>query len=209
MLDSRLPPFPPPREAREPPGRGAARRGACAAAARSCEWRGCSAEFARRGGSRRGGRESRGGGGSGCARAAGGAEERGEGREEGAGGGGLRRGLTKGEASGGAGTARGGRRAAAARHHAAGRPRPAQQVRERGVLQEAEPRVRGAAAGGKFARRARGGRGAQSVRCAYRRGAALIAPCSRRSSTPASGTGPTRRGRPASRTPAATAAPRS
>lgn len=124
-------------------------------------------------------------------------------------GGGLRRGLTKGEASGGAGTARGGRRAAAARHHAAGRPRPAQQVRERGVLQEAEPRVRGAAAGGKFARRARGGRGAQSVRCAYRRGAALIAPCSRRSSTPASGTGPTRRGRPASRTPAATAAPRS
>lgn len=31
-------------------------------------------------------------------------------------------------------------------HHAAGRPRPAEQVRERGVLQEAEPRVRGEAA---------------------------------------------------------------
>lgn len=134
-----------------------------------------------------------------------------EGRREGGGSGrgGLRRGLTKGEASGGAGTARGGRRAAAARHHAAGRPRPAQQVRERGVLQEAEQRVRGAAAGGKFARRARGGRGARSVRCAALIGAVLIAPCSRRSSTPASGTGPTRRGRPASRTPAATAAPRS
>lgn len=74
-----------------------ARRGACAAAARSCEWRGCSAEFARRGGSRRGGRESGGGGGSGgCARAAGGAEERGEGREEGAGGGGAPAGANKG-----------------------------------------------------------------------------------------------------------------
>lgn len=130
-------------------------------------------------------------------------------------------------------------------HHAAGCPRPAEQVRERGVLQEAEPRVRGeaAAAGlpllsllpsarrGESFRGPRRGRGSPAPplsrggsraggagrrsQCTplppYRRDWPLLIarPVPRRLNTPASGTGRTRRGRPASRTPAATAAPRS
>lgn len=76
-------------------------------------------------------------------------------------------------------------------------------------------------AGGSPAPRCSRGRGAEPggagrrSQCAplppYRRDWPLLIarPVLRRLNTPASGTGPTRRGRPASRTPAATAAPRS